>query len=138
MQIGTVAKRIGLSVDAIRFYERKALLSPAPRTNGGFRRYDNSDVETLLFIRRVQALGFTLDEIRELLGMRQSKLRACGTVRRRLELKLECVRMKLADLERLEHELGSALGSCDAELRKRAARCPLLGVRKSPEAENAK
>jgi DNA-binding transcriptional MerR regulator len=138
MQIGTVAKRIGLSVDAIRFYERSALLPLAPRTNGGFRRYGNSDVETLLFIRRVQALGFTLDEIRELLGMRQSKLRACGTVRRRLKQKLECVRVKLADLERLEHELGSALRSCDRELRKRAARCPLLGVRKSVEAENAK
>jgi DNA-binding transcriptional MerR regulator len=48
MQIGTVAKRIGLSVDAIRFYERSALLPLAPRTNGGFRRYGNSDVETLL------------------------------------------------------------------------------------------
>jgi MerR family copper efflux transcriptional regulator len=138
MQIGTVAKRIGLSVDAIRFYERSALLPLAPRTNGGFRRYGNSDVETLLFIRRVQALGFTLGEIRELLGMRQNKLRACRTVRRRLKQKLECVRVKLADLKKLEHELGSALRSCDRELSKRAARCPLLGVRKSVESENAK
>jgi DNA-binding transcriptional MerR regulator len=138
MQIGTVAKRIGLTVDAIRFYERSALLPQAPRTNGGFRRYGDSDVETLLFIRRVQALGFTLDEIRELLGMRQSKLRACGTVRRRLKQKLECVRVKLADLKKLEHELGSALRSCDRELPKRAARCPLLGARKSTEAGNAK
>jgi DNA-binding transcriptional MerR regulator len=138
MQIGTVAKRIGLSVDAIRFYERSALLPVAPRTNGGFRRYGNSDVETLLFIRRVQALGFTLDEIRELLEMRQNKLRACGTVRRRLKQKLECVRVKLGDLEKLEHELGSALRSCDRELRKRAAHCPILEIKKPVEAGNAK
>ena len=58
MQIDTVAKRIGLSVDAIRFYERNALLPRAPRTQGGFRQYAKTDVETLAFIRRVQGLGF--------------------------------------------------------------------------------
>jgi DNA-binding transcriptional MerR regulator len=86
----------------------------------------------------VQALGFTLDEIRELLGMRQSRLRACGTVRRRLKQKLDCVRVKLEDLERLEHELGLALRSCDRELRKRAVHCPILEVKKPMEAGNAK
>src|SRR6266481_1764567 len=54
MQIGIVAKKIGLSVDAIRFYERNALLPRPPRTQGGFRRYSESDVDTLAFIRRVQ------------------------------------------------------------------------------------
>ena len=137
MQIGTVAKRVEVSADAIRFYERAALLPLAPRTSGGFRQYGNSDVETLLFIRRVQGLGFTLDEIRDLLGMRRSKLRACSTVRRRLKQKLACVHGKLGDLERLEQELRSALRSCDKELRKRSARCPLLKVEKSREAENA-
>src|SRR5258708_950924 len=57
MQIGAIGKRIGLSVDAIRFYERHALLPQPPRTEGGFRQYDESDVETLGFIRRVQDLG---------------------------------------------------------------------------------
>jgi MerR family copper efflux transcriptional regulator len=138
MQIGTVAKRIGVSADAIRFYERSSLLPVAPRTSGGFRQYGNSDVETLLFIRRAQGLGFTLDEIRDLLGMRRSKLRACAAVRRRLEKKLASVRVKLADLQRLEHELRSALRSCDRELRKRLARCPLLRVRKSRAAESGR
>jgi hypothetical protein len=59
LQIGNVAKGIGLSVDAIRFHERNALLPLAPGTNGGFRRYGNSDVETFLFFRCVQVLGFT-------------------------------------------------------------------------------
>jgi DNA-binding transcriptional MerR regulator len=137
MQIGTVARKIGLTVDAIRFYERSDLLPVAPRTAGGFRQYGNGDLETLLFIRRVQGLGFTLDEIRELLGMRRSQLRACSTVRRRLKQKLACVRVKLADMARLENELRSALRSCDRELHKRAAHCPLLKVKKSREAEVA-
>lgn len=58
MQIGAVAKKIGISVDAIRFYERNSLLPRLPRTQGGFRRYGESDVETLAFIRRTQRLGF--------------------------------------------------------------------------------
>ena len=70
MQIGSVAKQIGLSVDAIRFYERNALLPRPPRTQGGFCQYAESDVETLAFIRRVQGLGFKLSKIRGLLELR--------------------------------------------------------------------
>ncbi len=126
MQIGTVAKRIGLSADAIRFYERKALLPSPPRTSGGFRRYEESDVEMLRFIRRGQALGFTLGEVRELLELRNSRLQPCAPVRLRLEQKLLEVRGKLADLERLERELRSVLRACNREIRKRSAHCPLL------------
>ena len=68
MQIGIVAKKIGVSVDAIRFYERNGLLRRPPRTEGGFRRYSENDVETLAFVRRVQGLGFKLSEIREALA----------------------------------------------------------------------
>lgn len=66
MRIGAAAKKIGLSVDAIRFYERNALRRRAPRTPEGFRQYAEHDVETLAFIRRVQGLGFRLSEIRGL------------------------------------------------------------------------
>jgi MerR family copper efflux transcriptional regulator len=126
MQIGTIAKRIGLSVDAIRFYERSALLLRPPRTQGGFRRYGENDVETLTFIRRVQGLGFKLSEIRGLLNLRGSRLQPCAPVRRRLEEKLVDVQQKLADLQKLEHELRLALRSCNKELRKRTAHCPIL------------
>ena len=126
MQIGMVAKKVGLSVDAIRFYERNALLPRAPRTRGGFRRYDETDVETLAFIRRVQGLGFKLSEIRGLLSLRGNRLQPCAPVRRRLEEKLADVRRKLADLQKLERELRVALRSCDKELRKRSAHCPIL------------
>lgn len=138
MHIGSIAKIIGLSVDAIRFYERNSLLPHPPRTVGGFRQYGESDVQTLGFIRRVQGLGFTLSEVRELLELRRSRLQPCGPVRRRLEQKLGHVRLKLADLEKLEHELRAALRSCKKEMRKRSAHCPLLCETSRRKPESAK
>jgi len=138
MQIGIVAKKIGLSVDAIRFYERNALLPRAPRTQGGFRQYGESDVETLAFIRRVQGLGFKLSEIRNLLELRRNRLQPCAPVRRRLEEKLADVQRKLADLQKLERELRLALRGCNKEMRKRSAHCPLLRRTNSRKLESAK
>lgn len=126
MQIGIVAKKLGVSVDAIRFYERNSLLPRAARTQGGFRQYDEGDVETLAFIRRAQGLGFKLSEIRSLLKLRGNRLQPCAPVRRRLQEKLLDVQRKLTDLHRLEHELRLALRSCNKELRKRSAHCPIL------------
>jgi MerR family copper efflux transcriptional regulator len=126
MQIGRVGKRVGLTVDAIRFYERKALLPRPPRTQGGFRQYSENDVETLSFIGRVQNLGFTLREVRDLLDLRRSRLQPCAPVRRRLEEKLADVEQKVSDLQKLERELRLALRSCNKEMRKRPAHCPIL------------
>jgi DNA-binding transcriptional MerR regulator len=126
MQIGIVAKKIGLSVDAIRFYERNGLLARPPRTEGGFRRYGENDVETLAFVRRVQGLGFKLSEIRGLLRLRGNRLQPCAPVQRRLQDKLADVQRKLSDLHKLERELRLALRSCNKELRKRGAHCPIL------------
>jgi MerR family transcriptional regulator, copper efflux regulator len=126
MQIGIVAKKVGLSVDAIRFYERNGLLPRPPRTQGNFRRYGENDVETLAFVRRVQGLGFKLSEIRGLLNLRGNRLQPCAPVRRRLQEKLANVQRKLIDLHKLEHELRLALRSCNKELRKRPAHCPIL------------
>jgi DNA-binding transcriptional MerR regulator len=133
MQIGSVARRIGLTPDAIRFYERNALLPRPPRTEGGFRVYGESDVETLAFIGRVQGLGFKLSEIRGLLDLRGSRLQPCAPVRRRLQAKLADVGKKLQDLQKLEHELRSALQSCDKGLRKKNAHCPILRDENKPK-----
>jgi len=126
MHIGRVAKKLGLSPDAIRFYERNALLPRAPRTAGGFRQYGETDVETLAFISRLQGLGFKLSEVRELLKLRGSRLRPCALVRRRLQAKLAEVQARLADLRKLDRELRLALRSCDRELRKQSPHCPVL------------
>lgn len=125
MHIGRVAKKIGVTPDAIRFYERNALLPRPPRSAGGFREFADADVETLGFIRRVQRLGFTLKEVRELLQLRQ-RLQSCAPVRRRLEQKLRDVHRKLEDLRRLEHDLRAAVRGCGEKLRRHSARCPLL------------
>lgn len=138
MQIGIVSKKVGLSVDAIRFYERNALLPRAPRTQGGFRQYSESDVDTLGFIRRVQSLGFKLAEIRGLLQLRGNRLQPCAPVRRRLQAKLGDIRQKLADLQKLEHELRLALRNCDKELRNRPAHCPILRDGKPRKPQSAK
>jgi DNA-binding transcriptional MerR regulator len=138
MQIGRVAEKIGLTPDAIRFYERNALLPRPPRTAGGFRQYGDSDVEMLAFIRRVQGLGFTLNEIRGLLNLRGNRLQPCAPVRRQLQEKLGQVRKKLVDLHRLEEELKLALRSCDTQLRKKSARCPIFEEPKKTELENSK
>jgi len=138
MQIGIVAKKIGLSVDAIRFYERNALLPRLPRTEGGFRQYAESDVETLAFIRRVQRLGFKLSEIRGLLNLRGNRLQPCAPVRQRLEEKLSDVQRKLADLHKLERDLRLALRSCNRELRKGPAHCLILRVRNPRKPEGSK
>jgi len=79
MQIGTIAKRIGVSVDAIRFYERNSLLPRPPRTQGGFRQYAETDVETLAFIRRVQGLGFKLSDSRTLESARKPVAAVCAS-----------------------------------------------------------
>jgi MerR family mercuric resistance operon transcriptional regulator len=126
MQIGIVAKKIELSVDAIRFYERNGLLPRPPRTEGGFRRYGENDVETLAFVHRVQGLGFKLSEIRGLLNLRGSRMQPCAPVRRRLQAKLADVRHKLENLQKLKRELQMALRSCDKELRKQNPNCPIL------------
>ena len=126
MRIGIVAKSTGLSVDAIRFYERNGLLPPAPRTEGGFRQYAEDDLETLAFMRRLQGLGFKLSEIKGLLHLRAERLQPCAPVRRRLQEKLADVKRKLDDLHRLELDLQSALNKCNRVLREKPARCPIL------------
>ena len=138
MQIGVVAKKIGLSVDAIRFYERNSLLPRPLRTPGGFRQYGENEVETLAFIRRTQGLGFKLSEIRGLLKLRGNRLQPCAPVRHRLEEKLADVQRKLADLHKLEHELRVALRSCDKELRKQGAHCPILREKSRSKKEGNK
>jgi DNA-binding transcriptional MerR regulator len=87
MQIGQISKRVGVSIDAIRFYERSGLLAAPPRSESGFPVYSSSDLSTLQFIRSLQALGFSLNEIREFLSLRSNDLRACSEVRKMLDHK---------------------------------------------------
>ena len=86
MQIGEVAKRISLTVDAIRFYERRKLLPKAVRSVGRFRLYGEGTIERLRFIQQMQGLGFSLREVGELIQLRERKVDACESVRELLKL----------------------------------------------------
>lgn len=126
MQIGELAKRVSLTVDAIRFYERRRLLPNPSRTAGRFRLYTEDAVERLQFIQQMQSLGFSLKEVGDLLKLRERMVDACESVMKLLETKLAHVRSKLADLRQLESELDADLRKCNSELnhRRRSAPCP--------------
>jgi MerR family mercuric resistance operon transcriptional regulator len=130
MQIGEVARRASLTVDAIRFYERRRLLPKAGRTSGRFRLYTEDAVERLQFIQQMQGLGFSLKEVGELLKLRDRKVDACESVKKLLEAKLGDVRSRLADLRQLESELVADLRKCNHELNHRRrstpSPCPVL------------
>jgi MerR family mercuric resistance operon transcriptional regulator len=130
MQIGEVARRASLTIDAIRFYERRRLLPKASRTAGRFRLYTEDAVERLRFIQLMQRLGFSLKEVGELLKLRERKVDACESVKKLLEAKLGDVRSKLADLRQLESELLADLRKCNHELNHRRqsapSPCPVL------------
>lgn len=128
--IGEVARQTGLSVHAIRFYENERLLPEAPRTESGYRLYTPENIEELKFIRKVQALGFSLLEIRELLVLRNRSTEACSHVQSLLREKLEAIRAKRRELEAMEKELKHALVECERQLRRRhpgdGKHCPVL------------
>lgn len=126
MHIGEAAKCAGVSMDAIRFYERSGILIQAPRSGGGYRLYTSTDLETIHFVRRMKELGFSLPQIRELIQLRTSQRRACAPVRDRLSRKLADIRAKAREIKHLERELQAALRKCDREIRKHSQRCPLL------------
>ena len=130
MQIGELAKRATLTVDAIRFYERRQLLPKATRSTGGFRLYTTDDIEPLHFIRQMHELGFSLREIGELIDLRTRKVAACESVRELLKHKVADIRAKLHELQKLESELIADLRKCNKELKHRprhaASACPVL------------
>jgi DNA-binding transcriptional MerR regulator len=132
MQIGDVAERTALTVDAIRFYERRKLLPKAARSAGRFRLYTEDAIERLRFIRQMQGLGFSLREVRELIQLRERKVDACESVRELLKAKLADVRAKQRELWHLESELEADLRKCNRELSHRrrhaACACPVLEV----------
>lgn len=130
IQIGQAAQRAGLSVDTIRFYERRSLLPKVSRTAGRFRLYSDDDIARLTFIRQMQGLGFSLQEIRQLLDLRSMRPQDCGCMREILGAKLGQVQNKIRELRRLEHVLSLDLRKCERELQARKTRaakmCPVL------------
>ncbi|HZF39749.1 MAG TPA: heavy metal-responsive transcriptional regulator [Blastocatellia bacterium] len=124
--IGEVATRSGVSIDTIRYYERRRLLPRAERSRGGFRLYGPEAVERLRFIKQAQEIGFSLDEIGDLLATGGAA--ECRKVRDLLSAKLEEVDARIQAMRKFRRSLANHLAACESELKERgnAARCPVV------------
>lgn len=103
--IGALAKTTDTKAVTIRYYEQLGLLPSAGRSPSGYRYYTNEERDRLLFIRRSRSLGFSLDDIRELLGFADRRDASCEGVDAKVEAQLEQVRIRIRDLRGLEAEL---------------------------------
>lgn len=122
LTIGVFAEAAGVNVETIRFYQRKGLLMEPDRPAGSIRRYGQADVTRVRFVKTAQRLGFSLDEVAELLRLDDGA--HCGEASRLAERKLNDVREKLADLARMESVLSELVSACHA--RRGSISCPLI------------
>ena len=116
MTISKVAKKAGVGVETVRFYERKGLVDQPTRPSfGGFRVYPVETAERIRFIREAQELGFSLREIEELLSLRADPSADCADVRERAQAKLDEVNRKRAQLQRIGAELEKLIAACPGQ-----------------------
>jgi len=131
LRIGELAKRTGLGIETIRFYERKRLLKEPERRPSGYRQYDESVVARLQFIRRTKSLGFTLGEIEELLALWFNPNTGCHHVRDKAAKKISEIDDRIKSLKEMRRSLKRVLAQC--EQRGTLEECPLLdGLQKEP------
>ena len=121
--IGQLASYSGVTVDTVRVYERQGLIEIPRRRSNGYRHYTKEYIRRINFIKWVQALGFTLNEIKELSSLPRLSTHACKEIRDRLESKLNIIEKKRKDLLRLKRSLESVIQICDMSQGKH---CPVL------------
>ena len=133
LQIGEVAKRAGVSIDTLRYYEKVKLLPRAGRSTGGFRLFAAEHVERVRFIKQAQELGFSLDEIRDLLSAGGTE--ECQRVRDLLKRKLAEMDERLKSMKAFRRVLVRHLSTCEGELKKHgdSACCPVLPLDAKPK-----
>ena len=124
LTIGVVAKRIGVRPSAVRFYERQGLVA-SERLANGYRSYDRDAVKVLSFISRAKALGFSLEEVREILAVRRTGTEPCARVTHMIERNLVGIDQRIAELSALRRQL-RALTKSPARERRVEAICPIL------------
>jgi len=122
LSIGDLGRLLGLSADTLRYYEKIGLLPRVSRTPSGLRQYGDKDVSRLRFIRRAQNMGFSLNEIAQLLTMRDHPQRARESVRKLTAAKLDEVETRLQELTLLRNEMRLLLNLCQGA----KAGCPII------------
>lgn len=113
LKIGEVAKRSGVGIEALRFYERQGLLGQPARTDSGYRMYDSTVLERLEFIKQAQVLGFSLTEISRIIAEKDAGQSPCAEVREIVRLRLEEIDQRLKEMKRYRRELAAALRDWD-------------------------
>lgn len=121
--IGKLAKLAEVSVDTVRYYERQGLLRPAPRTESGYRQYSQADADRLRFIRRAKTLGFSLEDIAELLQL-QTATGSRADVKRLSEQRLANIELKICELTAIRDALSTLVTRCSG--RGSFAACPII------------
>lgn len=114
--IGELAKLSGVGVETIRYYERERLLEQPKRPPGGFRRYPPEALQRLRFVRHAKDLGFTLDEIRDLLKLRARRGASCSTVCGKAQKKIAEIDARIGELRRLRDALTDLADACTGEV----------------------
>ncbi|MBW3097028.1 MerR family transcriptional regulator [Pseudohoeflea coraliihabitans] len=120
--IGELSQRTTVNIETIRYYEKVGLLPPPPRTEGGHRLYSDAHLKRLVFIRRSRQLGFTLDEIRNLLGLVDGG-HTCGEVKDAAVHHIQAIRKRISDLRRMERTLSVTAARCEGG---ETPECPIL------------
>lgn len=133
LTIGALAKHAGVGVETVRFYERRGLVRRPARPSAGYRAYPEEAVGRIRFIRNAQALGFTLQEVKELLALRVTAGTSCAAVRSRASAKVADVERRLADLDRIRKALKSLIAVCPG--RGALADCSILDALDSADTE---
>lgn len=124
LTIGQVAKMANVNIQTLRYYERRKILRPVARRDSGYRVYDGEAVRTVQFIKRAQQLGFTLEDIQDLLSLRIEKKSKCANVRARAEKTLREVEDRISRLETMRKALKRLIRDCDQRATNEA--CPIL------------
>ena len=112
MWIGEAAEQAGVNIQTVRYYERRGLLPKAPRRSSGYREFPDDAVRIVRFIKRAQDLGFSLDEVEELLRLRRQPGRNRARIRSVAEEKIRQIDQKVAELERMKRALQTLVHSC--------------------------
>lgn len=124
LKIGDLARRTGIGVDALRFYEEKGILPLASRTAGGFRLFPPDSLERLDFVTRAKGLGFSLDEISDLLSLRSSSAATSHQVVAKVQEKIEEIERRIDQLRELREALAGLATTCDGT--HPTDHCPIL------------
>jgi len=113
MKIGELSKNAGFKVETLRYYEKQGLLSPVARTDSGYREYDKDSLKQLKFIKQAKSVGFSLNEISELLTLRVERdQHSCGDVKQIAEQKIEQIESKINELDKMRKALHKITDAC--------------------------